>query len=169
MTFELFDDSGFLAIVDAASYDGFVDEDWELDELFERFTQETNLQHCIVWSTGLRNLIKVEIRDEPSEHKPIREVSAFVSVTEGKLYLANYTELTMVAQFEDDSIPDEHAKDQYLELDNGDYKVTIRQMYNEDTYPYEGELEPCFELIFDAVTGNETNNLADVIWWAQDR
>jgi hypothetical protein len=38
--FEVTDDSGFLALVDPQAYEGFVDEDWELEELIDRFRRE---------------------------------------------------------------------------------------------------------------------------------
>ena len=59
---EIYDGSGFLGIINTELYNTFVDEDWELEELLDRFRTETNNKHCVVWNTGTQNLMYIRIQ-----------------------------------------------------------------------------------------------------------
>jgi hypothetical protein len=45
--FKITDDSGFLAIVNPHKYNSFVDENWELPQLFNHFVNEMNFATSI--------------------------------------------------------------------------------------------------------------------------
>jgi hypothetical protein len=48
----------------------------------------------------------------------------YITVTDGSLYLIDYTNLTMAAQFSDEFIPDQDCAQFKIELENGSYAVT---------------------------------------------
>lgn len=58
------DDSGFIAIVNADKYNSFVDENWELPQLLNRFVDEMNKDALIIWATGSENKWIVEFSDK---------------------------------------------------------------------------------------------------------
>ena len=49
ITFKITDDSGFLAIVNADEFNSFVGEEWDLSQLVNRFVDEMNNNHLIIW------------------------------------------------------------------------------------------------------------------------
>src|SRR6478735_1648595 len=103
-TLKITDDSGFIAIANSDEYISFVDNDWELYQLLDHFVKEMNKDTLIIWSTGMENDWTIDILDKPSNKKPFREFNKSISVTEGQLFLTNYEDLTMAAQFDDERI-----------------------------------------------------------------
>jgi hypothetical protein len=55
------DDSGFIGLVNADKYDSFVNENWEFNDLKERFIQEMNRSNLLFWSTGQEGLWNVRV------------------------------------------------------------------------------------------------------------
>ncbi len=162
--FEIYDDSGFLGIVNNSLYEGYVNEDWELEELFEKIRTQINLGNCVVWSTGYPNLMKLEIRDTSSLKKSFRDSYLNIKVTNDEVWLVNYTDLTMSAQFKDETIPSDENSDLRINLANGYYKVIIRQMFNPEDFE-EYNNSPNFEIIFQAIDKFEDNKCEKIIWW----
>lgn len=166
---EISDDSGFIGLINNDLYSGFVDEDWELEGILRRFTEQTNLGNCVIWSTGEPSFMSIHILDEPSQNEVFREVCSNIKVTNEKLWLVNYTDLTMVAQFESEKIPSNENSELEIPLENGAYRVTIRQKFNPENYNWKSSPNPCFEIIFSQLTKMETNYFDDVIWWQNDK
>lgn len=165
---EITDNSGFIGVVNNDKYSGFVDEDWELEDVLKQFTNQTNEGNCVIWSTGEPNLMNVYVLDEASKSKPYRETQSIIRVTNEKLWLVNYTDLTMVAQFKDSKIPSTENSDLEIPIANGVYKLTLRQMFNPKDYNWEAPPKPCFEIVFNVFDGNVENEFKDVIWWKTD-
>jgi hypothetical protein len=165
MTLKITDDSGFIAIVNSDKYISFVDKDWELPQLLHHFVTEMNKDTLIIWSTGMENNWTVDILDKPSNKKSYRELNKSISVTEGQLFLTNYEDLTMAAQFDNERIPSKHNSELNIKLDNGKYNFTIRQMYD----PYDNNYDPTqktnFEIIISAVNNSSTQVAENVFWW----
>lgn len=164
-TLEIFDEDGFIAIVDTNLYHTFVHEDWELDQLFEHFVNEMNKDSIIVWSTNPGGgLWKVKFLNIPSTNKAYRQFDKNIKVTNGKLFLTDYTDLTMVAQFADEQIPSIHNSNLFIPLDNGRYSVTVRQMFDPNDFDYQSS-DYAFEIIIKQ-TSNESDKVGNVFWWA---
>jgi len=72
VTFKITDDSGFLAIVNADRFDSFIDEQWELPQLLNRFIEEMNKRHLIIWGTGSENEWTVEFLDRSTNKNVFR-------------------------------------------------------------------------------------------------
>src|SRR4030095_4998009 len=98
-TLSITDDSGFLAIVNADKYNSFLNEGWTLPQLFERFVDEMNRDNLIIWSTDSENTWKVNFVNKPSDKKSFREFSKTMTVTNGQIFLTNYEDLTISAQY----------------------------------------------------------------------
>ena len=161
---EISDDSGFIGLVNSELYQSFVDEDWELDELLKKFTNETNLGHAAVWNTGVENLMIVELLFNKSGKESYREVLSNMKVTDGKIYLTNYEDLSMAAQFKDEVIPSKHNADLEIQIENGNYQLLIRQLFDPNDYDWERVPNPCFEIVLNKIEHFQANKFDKVIW-----
>ena len=102
--------------------------------------------------------------EAPSAEQSFREFSHEIEVTNGRLYLVDYTDLTMVTQFEDDTLPREDHADQYIELENGMYLVTVRQMFDPDA-PERYDMEALvFEIIPKRIFQKGGDKTEQIIW-----
>jgi hypothetical protein len=121
--FTVTDDSGFLGIIEPNKYLSFVDEDWELKQLFDHFRNQIKNKNILLWGTGCENTWRVQVRRYISEEVGFREFTSQINVESNVLYLINYESLTMGAQFSDVELPESHMKDLCINLDNGLYRV----------------------------------------------
>ena len=163
--FKITDDSGFLAIVNSDRYKSFVHEDWDLYELMDHFIAEMNKGNLIIWATGSENQWNVDFLPGPSPHPAFREFTATIEVTTGRLYLSNYDDLTMAAQFADEKLPHPHQEVQYIELANGRYALTIRQLYDLEDVDFDAGNEPHFEIIAVPAGVSGTDPIEGIFWW----
>ena len=129
-TYKITDDSGFSAIVNADKYPSFVKRDWHFNDLKVHFTEAMNNENLIIWGTGMEGDWAVKFVEQPSPQEAYREFDKVICVTTGGLYLTNYEDLTLAAQFEDRKIPAMHRADLFVPMTNGRYNLTIRQMFN---------------------------------------
>jgi len=164
-TLTITDDSGFLGIVNPDKYNSFVSEDWQLSQLFKRFVDEMNNDNLIFWSTGSENAWTVNFVNEPSETKSFREFSKTLEVTNGKIFLTNYEDLTMAAQYDDEKIPTKHNANLSISLDNGRHEFQIRQLFNpaDDNYNPEGRVN--FEIVVQKNTSAGKTQQVDKVFW----
>ncbi len=165
MEYKITDDSGFLALVNNENYNSFVKENWELDELFNHFVNQMNENSFLIWKTnnggGYWNLKFVR---KSSNIKSFREFKSNIKVTNKKIYLSNYEDLTMAASYFNNKIPSKHNSDLYYELENGLYNITIRQLFDPNNEKLNGKSD--FEIV---ITRNENedkiNTLKKIIWY----
>ncbi|MDR6568331.1 hypothetical protein MRBLMN1_002653 [Chitinophaga ginsengisegetis] len=156
--FRIGDEDGFIGIVNATAYHSFVDNDWELGQLFRHFTQAINDETLIVWETSPGGGDwTVEFLESASGKDAFRQFESSIVVTDDRLYLTNYTDLTMAAQFEDCVIPDKLNADLYITLTPGRYHCTVRQMF------VPGDEGDRFEVILQPTT-QKGDNVSDVYW-----
>ncbi len=169
LLFEVTDDSGFIGILNPASYESFVDGKWELEQLFDHFIEEIRKNNLLLWGTGLEAMWQVEVRNKISQEKGFREIQGFINVTASTLCLTSYDSLTMGAQFPDVKLPEDHDKDLLIPFNNGLYTCRIVQMYDP-----EGNSEPflktpyAFILEFERVSTGE-NNWDKIPWYDYGR
>jgi hypothetical protein len=128
--FKVPDDSGFLAICVPGVYSGFVDKNWELNQLFRHFCTQMTQQSLLIWGTGREGYWNVEVRLQPLSVHGFREISGPLRVVGGSILVTNYESLTMAAQFDDVRLPEKHEEDQLLSLADGDYCCRIIQMFD---------------------------------------
>lgn len=133
--FELFsevDEDGFVALVCPEAYAGYVAENWTLEQVVERFLEQINSHTLFVAHPGPDSAGEpLRISDRPSPVKAWREASGFLQVGEDGLWLTDYTQLTMAAQFADEQpIAKHHTR---LPIPPGAYQVTVRQLASSPT------------------------------------
>lgn len=168
MKFQCSDEDGFVALVNAKTYKGFVAADWQLNQLLQHFVAQMNAGNLVIWASNEDggNEWTVDILEQPSAKEAFREFSATVRVTDDCLYLVSYTDLTMAAQFEEELLPAEHNSDLRIPLANGLYQVTVRQMFNPGDYDYV-EVMTHFEIVFSLEAGPAGKVVDGVFWWAE--
>src|SRR5438477_3832606 len=106
--FKISDDSGFMGLVNVDKYSSFVKEDWNFNDLRDRVIMEMNEGNLLFWSTGQEGQWNVRITNERTNDKPFRTAQGLIKVTSEKLFLTNYEDLSMAAQFEDVKLPEKH-------------------------------------------------------------
>ena len=165
-TFTITDDSGFLGIVNADEYSGFVSENWELPQLIDHFVDQMNEDNLILWSTGAENLLTVAFVKNASNYKAFREFSKTITVTCRRVFLTNYEDLTVAAQHEDQKIPADHNADLLFELENGRHEFLIRQLFNpeDDNYELEGKVH--FEVVVQHHANTNSQHVDGIFWGA---
>ena len=164
-TFTLTDDSGFMAVVNAQAYTSFYQEDWTFDGLLDHFKPAINKGHLILWRTCNYGggMWKVVIGEKPSAHKAYREFRIEMLVTDGRLYLTNYEDLTMVASFEEYSLPLHHNRELYFDSPNGIVEIRVRQLFDPDDYD-EYEQAVHFEIVLRPSEEVTVDNDDSIIW-----
>ena len=166
-TLTITDDSGFIAVVNADNYKSFVSKDWELSQLFNHFVDEMNSDNLIIWSTGSANVWTISFVDKQSDKISFREFYKTIEVTNDRIFLTNYEDLTMAAQYEDEKIPANHNVNLSLQLDNGRHKFLIRQLFDPEDYEYDPKDKVNFEIIVQKEISKQVQQIDKVFWWTQ--
>jgi len=171
MKLKIIDDDGFVALVNSSNYQGFVDNDWQFDQLMSHFVDQMNQGNIIVWQTsndGGGNWL-VSFQEQPSSAYAFRQFEQLINVTTGKLFLTNYSDLTLAAQFSDASIPAAHNADLKIELENGLYRVTVRQFFDPDNclehFETERKEDVSFEIVITPATELMEQQATAVHWY----
>lgn len=157
--FELFaeiDEDGFVALVCPNAYVGYVDEDWTLQQVAARFVEQMNAHVLFVAHPGPDSACEpLRISNRPSPIAAWRETSGFLLVEDDGLWLTDYTQLTMAAQFNDERpIASYHTR---LPILAGAYQVTMRQFTS----------LPTFELVIQDAEGRERPLPFDAVPWLE--
>lgn len=166
MKFQIYDEDGFLSIVNTDRYQTFVNEDWSLEQLFEHFAIEMSRLNIVVWQTNSDGggEWNIEVLDKPKDKLAFRSFSKTIEVTNGALYVVNYTDLTMAAQFYDVTLPEKENADCKITLPNGRYSVVVRQMFNPDELEDEPD-QTAFEIVIKEENSNSDETVQKVFWW----
>jgi hypothetical protein len=133
MQFTVTDDSGFLAIIDPDSYQGFVAEDWTYEALLEHFTHEMQRRSLLIWATSEDGGTWTVTTDAPSQTG--RSVTGSIVSTKGRLCITNYESLSMAAQFADVVLPEPHMADLLFDVEVGTLECTVTQIHDDDRVP----------------------------------
>lgn len=130
MTAYEIDDDGFVCVVSPDRYAGFVDEDWELDDLLSRFVEQMNAGSLFLAYPGdeAAGAALTLVAKEPET--AARRTSGVVHVGEGGLWLTDYTQLTMAAQFADEGPVTASAR--RLAVEPGTYLVVLSEIGEEE-------------------------------------
>lgn len=128
------DGDGFVCLVTPDTYRGFVGADWELDDILARFVEQMNAGALFVASPGPSGAgAPLTIISDDSAvgavTGAVREVSGTVFVGDEGLWLTDYTQLTMAAQFNDESPTGRSAL--RIPVDAGTHLLTLREFAGE--------------------------------------
>ena len=162
-------DGAIIAIANAQKYnETLTDQDsWTWKQLHE-FILVTNKVNLIAFSTAWDDEWTIEfLINEKSSETYFRKFERSIEVTDGHLYLINWTDLTSSLQFENTTLPDVINADLVIDLDNGFYSVTVKQLFDhqDDSYDAEDRTSYIVEMVSQIQNPDIT---ADAIIWAQD-
>ena len=162
-------DGSIIAIANTKKYNETLanQTNWTWRQL-NNFILETNKDNLIVFDTSWENEWTVEFLINIETDKAyFRKFEQSIEVTDQKLYLINWTDLTTSLQFKDTKLPDEINKDLKFDIENGFYKVVVKQLFNPEDYEYEAENKINF--IVELFSQSENPNVkADSIIWTED-
>lgn len=125
------DPDGFIAFADAPGYRGFVGPDWLLDQLcdvFDGACADGTLAIAYVEQEASWTL--VDFLDAPTTRQARAEHRFELDLPSG-LWLTSYTDLSMVAQFEDLTLVDQRETTRLLELEPGRWTLVLRLLLEE--------------------------------------
>ena len=72
--FNIFDEDGFIAILNADEYHSFVNTDWEFEQLITHFVNQMNSNTLVIWATNSQGgNWQVKLTNEPSNEKVYRQ------------------------------------------------------------------------------------------------
>jgi len=162
-------DGSILGIANAQKYNATLtnQQSWTWKQ-FHDFIFGTNTDHLIVFSTAWEEEWTIEfLINERSSEYYFRKFESSIEVTDGTLYLINWTDLTSSLQFEDTKIPDEVNRDLIIDIENGFYKVIVKELFDhkDDHYDPENKTSYVVEMIYEL---ENPNIKADTITWAED-
>lgn len=90
MLLDVTDDSGILAVVVPAAYEGFVNNDWRYDQLLDHFRAQMARRSLLIWGSGLEGRWQVDVRLRPSRVRGFQEVSGPIQIVGGGMLVTNY-------------------------------------------------------------------------------
>ncbi|MDP0399752.1 hypothetical protein [Tsukamurella strandjordii] len=121
------DDDGFVLLVTPDSYDSYIDEDWTLDQITTRFTEQMTAGSMFAAYVGPDAALHQLTYGAPAPSAAVaREASSAIDVAAGGLWLTDYTQVTMAAQFEDQQPLGTYST--RLPVDPGRYEVRLQQL-----------------------------------------
>lgn len=161
-------DTNFICLVNAHKYASFVDEDWDLvTNLIPHVVSEKQKGTILMYQMtqeGIEDDWKISITQSPlTFEKYIKKSINYISVTDHSLYLIDYTNLTMAAQFDDEKIPDKSCAPFRIELDNGKYTVTAYLFKDVDNDIVVNE-ESDLLFVFEPYTAALSSENQTIIW-----
>lgn len=119
------DEDGFVALVAPNEYRGFVDEDWGLEDLLTRFVEQMNHGALFIAYPGPDDADAALTLATEAPPVTMRQATGVVEVGAEGLWLTDYTQLTMAAQFADESPLSSYA--QRLLVEPGRYRITLHE------------------------------------------
>lgn len=140
---------------------------WTWKQL-NQFLLDTNKDNLIVFHTSHENEYNFEfLFNEETSETYFRKFEQSVEVTDGCLYLINWTDLTSSLQFTDLKLPLNSNKDLKIDLENGFYKVIIKQLFDPEDLAYSPNHKTNFAIEF-FIQSKNPKLYADKINWAED-
>jgi hypothetical protein len=164
-TLTIADDSGLLALVDCATYRGFVSDDWTYEELMSHFAAEMKSRAILVWDcSDWGDTYTVEVRKGFTADKGFRNVTGSINATSGKIHLLSYASLSNAAEDRDVDLPEAHEAKNVIELSPGVHKVRIVQTFNPEKADSRKDGTPHIILEIEPGTADKW----DAVAWAED-
>lgn len=137
------DEDGFVCIVAPDTYEGFVHVDWTLDSLLARFVEQMNRGSLFIAYPGPDDADSdIAFETMPRETSEGRTASGTVQVGPAGLWLTDYTQLTMAAQFSDESSIAKYS--QRLPIAPGQYQVTLHKEITGDESTFILTVSPAY-------------------------
>jgi hypothetical protein len=129
-----------VALIDAAAYPSFIDENWNLPQIKAHFVTQMNRRTMLAWGTGASGNWRVGVGSGTGVAHGFREFAGSITATGTKLHLTSYDELNWGAQFQDARLPRRGTEEWSISLAPGEYHCRVVQLYD----PAKAESEEVF-------------------------
>jgi hypothetical protein len=159
-------DYGCLAILAPDSYETFINENWDLEQLKSHIILQNQNKSIVPWGCVDGNWI-VKIIDSDVNLSGDRVFISQVE-TSGQLLLTTYESITMAAQFKEVSLPQDHETDQVFEVAPGRYIVKVVQTFKTSVQESEkvfNQTEPHFIVLL-IKTDKQVEHLDTIPWFS---
>jgi hypothetical protein len=162
---KIIDDDGIIAVVNPDKYNLNLEyrEKWTSRE-FKDFLLKTNKGNLIIWGTGLEAEWTIEVVTKPTGKSAFRQFEQFIEVSNEQLILATFSDIMMTLQFEDKKLPSGDNQKLIIPLDNGIYRMTVKQLFDPEDYDYNPNRKINFELFFERQNEIKSQNIDNIIW-----
>lgn len=93
-----------------------------------------------------------------------RKFEQEIEITDNKLYLCTWSDIISTLQFEDATLPESTNEDLYINIPNGKYNVTVKELfdYQDEAYSPIGQVSYAVE--FHSIERFHYNNQAAIYW-----
>lgn len=162
-------DGAILALANTTKFNQKLNHqtNWTYRE-FNDFILNVNKDCLIVFNTVWDNEWAFQfLINEESDQLYFRKFEQSIEITNNELHLINWTELTSALQFKNTTIPDQSNKDLKIDLDNGFYKVIVKQISDPDHYE-DFNNHPLNFIVELSIQPENPNIKADEIVWTKD-
>ena len=165
-TLNIIADGSIIAIINAEKYNNTLtnQQSWTWKQLND-FILVTNTDHLVTFATAWEDQWTIDfLINEQSSESYFRKFEKSIEVTDGSLYLINWTDLTSSLQFENTKLPDAGNKDLKITIQNGFYRVIVKQLFDheDDSYDPENKTSYIVEMICEAENPSIKND--EIIW-----
>lgn len=162
-------DGAILALANSAKFNETLNNktNWTYRQ-FNDFILNKNKDNLIVFNTVWENEWMFQfLMNEESDQPYFRKFEQSIEVTGEELHLVSWTDLTSSLQFKNTPLPDKHHRDLKIKIDNGFYKVIVKQLSNPDHY--EDMNDNPINFVVEMFLQSENPNIkANHIMWAED-
>ena len=163
---DIIDDDGIIAIANVSAYNATLSfrENLSWKELNE-FILDKNKESLFVFATGSENEWTLKFLINEESNKPIfRKTEQFLEVTGNTLYVVSWGNLTCTLQFRDTLLPDKFNKDLKVKINNGLYRVVVKQLFDPEDYEYDAENKENFIVELFSVDSTNKNRIETIAW-----
>ena len=163
---DIIDDDGIIAISNVSAYNATLSfrENLSWKELNE-FILDKNKESLFVFATGSENEWTLKFLINEESNKPIfRKTEQFLEVTGNTLYVVSWGNLTFTLQFRDTLLPDKFNKDLKVKINNGLYRVVVKQLFDPEDYEYDAENKVNFIVELFSVDSTNKNRIETIAW-----
>ncbi|GAB3596641.1 hypothetical protein [Microbacterium tumbae] len=155
VTLDVYDYDGILGLVDVAAYRQEVEWVAFDPDLVDHFTAELVAGRALVWQASPLGGADygILLTDAPSAVESRRELRGRLTVTAGRLHVVNYTDLTIVTEEEGGDLPSAQGADWFVDVPDGEYDVTVRQLFDPEGEDLTVEGGIAFEIVLTPAEG----------------
>ena len=160
-----------VALIDAAAYPSFVDDEWTLPQIRKHFVRQMNGGTMLAWGTGASANWRINVAGGAARTARVyREFTGRITATGRKLHLTSYDELTDAAQFENVRMPEKGTEGWFIPVKPGEYDCRVAQLYDParaDSAQVFGQKTPHFLLTLAKAEGPKPSAFKRVPWFVE--
>ena len=162
-------DGSIIAIANTTKYNDTLSfrQHWSWKDL-SNFILEQNKDNLIIFNTAWDDEWTIGFSiNKITDASFFRKFEQSIEVTDGTLYLVNWTDLTSTLQFEDTKLPDEINETLKISIENGFYSVVVKQLFDHEDFDHDAGTG--VDYIVELLQTTENPKLtADHIHWTED-